>query len=55
MANDPQQEGPRQIGEVLIDDNNDSWTWTRLPNGTEDWKLTSLLQVQVEDGPTAEP
>ena len=55
MANDPQQEGPRQIGEVLIDDNNDSWTWTRLPNGTEDWELTALLRLGVGAGPTAEP
>lgn len=44
MANGAQQQ-QRQIGEVLIDDNGDSFTWTRLPDGTEGWKLTALLQA----------
>jgi hypothetical protein len=45
MANGPQQQGSRQIGEVLTDDNGDSFTWTLLPDGTEGWKLTALLQA----------
>jgi len=67
MANGAQQQGlpsvasrrgtwdtwQRQIGEVLTDDNGDSWIWTRLPDGTEDWKLTALLQVGGV--PPAEP
>ena len=67
MANGAQQQGlpsvasrrgtwdtwQRQIGEVLTDDNGDSFTWTRLPDGTEDWKLTALLQVG--DVSAAEP
>jgi len=52
MANGTQQQ-QRQIGEVLIDDNGDSFTWTLLPDGTEDWKLTALLQAG--GGSTAEP
>jgi len=46
-------DGVLPLGEVRVDRNGNSWTWTRLPDGTEDWELTSLLQIMGEATPSS--